>query len=133
MLLYYFPDKAALIAATLERISQRLMPLLEARVSPTPLPLDALRRDLLAFVLEDQMWPYMRLWLEIAAQAARGDVLLREVGGAMARGFLAWGAAQLDSPDAAARAIDAALLLATIEGMVLLKSVGLDEVCRTAL
>lgn len=133
MLLYYFPDKAAVIAATLERIAQRLMPLLAAQVSPTPLPLDALRRQLLAFVLDDAMWPYMRLWLEIAAQAARGDPLLREVGGSMARGFLAWGAAQLDCFDDATREVDAALLLATIEGMVLLKSVGLDEVCQAAL
>ena len=129
MLLYYFSDKAEIIAATLDRISLRLVGVMNEQTAQTPLPLDQLRPKLLAIVLADAMWPYMRLWLEIASLAARGDVFYRSVGEQIARGFLAWGAAQLDS----ASETDAANLLIMIEGTVLLKSVGLDDVCRQAL
>ena len=81
-------------------------------------------------MLADAMWPYMRLWLEIASLAARGDAFYRSVGEQIARGFLAWGASQLDSANETERAADAATLLIMTEGMVLLKSVGLDDVCR---
>ena len=133
MLLYYFKDKAEVIGATLERIGERLVPLLIAQTGGAPLPLATLRAELIARVLSDELWPYMRLWLEIAALAARGDPFYRVVGARMARGFLAWGAAQLLSPTPEAREADAAKLLMAIEGLVLLKSVGLDDVCRQAL
>lgn len=133
MLLYYFKDKAEIMAATLARVSQRLIALLDQNTASTPLPLDALRAQLLTTVLDDKLWPFMRLWLEIAACAARNDPLYRQVGEQIARGFLAWGAAQLDSPTPQARETDAARLLVMMEGMVLLKSVGLDDVCQQAL
>ena len=133
MLLYYFKDKAEIIAGVLERVSARLVVVLDDAAAKTPLPLDQLRARLLTVLLDDALWPYMRLWLEIASLAARGDPFYRKVGEQIARGFLAWGAAQLDSPTPAQRSIDAARLLVMTEGMVLLKSVGLDDVCRQAL
>ena len=132
MLLYYFRDKAEVIAAVLQQLSGRLVGLLNEKAGTTPLPLEKLQTEIVATVLDDAIWPYMRLWLEIAALSARGDPFFLVVGGQMARGFLAWGAAQLDSATPAAREIDAARLLVMMEGMVLLKSVGLDDVCRTA-
>lgn len=132
MLLYYFKDKAEVIAATLERVSLRLAALLNEQVTRKPLPLDKLRSELVALVFADELWPFMRLWLEIAALAARNDPFYREVGGRMARGFLAWGAAQLDSATPKQREADAARLLVMMEGMLLLKSVGLDDVCQKA-
>ena len=133
MLLYYFSDKAEIIAATLNRISLRLVGVMDEQAAKTPLPLDQLQPKLLAIVLADAMWPYMRLWLEIASLAARGDAFYRSVGEQIARGFLAWGASQLDSASDDVREADAANLLIMIEGTVLLKSVGLDDVCRRAL
>ncbi len=133
MLLYYFKDKAAVIAAVLERISARLVALLGDRTGKRRLPIAALRREITAIVLADDLWPYMRVWLEVASRAGHGDPFYRATGEQIARGFLAWGAAQLDSPTPEQRDADAATLLVTIEGMVLLKSVGLDDVCRAAL
>lgn len=133
MLLYYFRDKAEVVAQTLGRVSLRLAAVLDEEAAHGPSPLAELRAALLAVLLADRLWPYMRLWLEIAALAARGDPFYREVGERIARGFLAWGAAQLDSPTAAAREADAAKLLVMVEGMVLLRSVGLDDVCREAM
>ncbi len=133
MLLYYFHDKSELIAATLQLLSSRLVALLDTHTAPQPMPLDALRRRLAAVLLSNEVWPYMQLWLEIVALSARGDPFYREVGGGIARAFLEWGKAQLQSSTATARAADAARLLVAIEGMVLLKSVGLEDVAKASL
>lgn len=133
MLLYYFSDKSEMVAATLEHIALRLGALLGAEGTSAPLPIDQLIPKLFALLSAEALWPYMRLWLEIASLAAKNDPVCRTVGEQIARGFLGWGAAQLDSPTPEAHAIDAAKLLVTIEGMMLLKSVGLDDVCRGAL
>ena len=123
MLLYYFPDKAAVVAATLEVIAARLTGLMAERTGAGRLPLDALRRELASFLFDDRLWPYMRLWLEVASRATR-DQFYRAVGERIGRGFLAWGAAQLEGGDPK----DAARLLVTIEGMLVLKSLGMEDV-----
>jgi AcrR family transcriptional regulator len=130
MLLYYFSDKAEMITATLEHIALRLGMLLAQHGASAPLPIDQLTPKLFDLLCAESLWPYMRLWLEIAALAAKNDPVCRAVGERIARGFLDWGAAQLDSPTLEARERDAAKLLVMIEGMILLKSVGLDDVCR---
>jgi AcrR family transcriptional regulator len=132
MLLYYFPDKGALIAAVLEVVAARMVTLLEARKADGPLPFAALKRQLLDIAFADDMWPYMRLWLEMAALAALGDPVFRTVGELLGRGFLAWGTAQLDSANDAAREVEAAQLLVAIEGNLLLRSVGLGDVAARA-
>ena len=133
MLLYYFKDKAEIMAAVLACVAVRLTTLLTARATKTPLPLDALRRELVAILFAPDLWPYMRIWLEVAALSARGDPFYRAVGEQLGRGFLGWGAAQLDCPDEEARIRDAAQLLVSIEGILFLKSIGLDDVCDAAL
>ena len=132
MLLYYFPDKDALIAAVLEVIAARMLALLDAGKAPRALPYAELRAALLDVVFAEDLWPFMRLWLELASRAAHGDGLFRRVGEQLGRGFLAWGAAQLDSRDEATRAAEAARLLVAIEGTLLLKSIGLDDVAARA-
>lgn len=130
MLLYYFPDKAAVLAAALECLSARLTAKLAA-VTAGPLPPAALRARLAAVLFTAELWPYLCLYLEMAAMAARGDTAMRQVGERLGRGFLAWGAAQLDSPDAS-RDKDAARLLVSIEGMLMLRSIGLGDVADLA-
>lgn len=132
MLLYYFADKDELVAATLEVVAARLTALLAARTG-APLPYDALLAKLVETLLDDALWPYMRLWLELASMAAGGDPLAKRVGEQLGRGFLAWDMAQLDCPDPAMRMAQAARLLLTIEGLVLLKSIGLDDIGEAAL
>jgi AcrR family transcriptional regulator len=128
MLLYYFKDKADVIAATLALVGARLVMAMAARTAATPQPVDVLRGQLADVILADDLWPYMCVWLDIAARSARGEPIYRQVGEAMARGFLAWGEAQLDSPTPQQRTRDAAQLLVAVEGMVVLKSVGLADV-----
>lgn len=133
MLLYYFKDKSEIITAVLERIAARLVGRLSKRPNAQPMPLDELSAALIQFLTTPPMRPYMRVWLEIVALAARGDAFYRATGEQIARGFLAWGAAQLDSPTPQRREADAAKLLVRVEGMLVLQSVGLDDVCRKAL
>jgi hypothetical protein len=75
----------------------------------------------------------MRIWLQVAARAAMGDAFYRAVGEQIGRGFLEWGRAQLQSDTDAQRDIDAARLLVSMEGMLFLKSIGLDDVNAKAL
>ncbi len=131
MLLYYFADKSALMAAVLERIGARLLGELMARGSSAPLPLEPLRRKLVALLGADDLWPYMQLWFEISALAARGDAFALMIGSRMGTGFLMWGAAQLDCPDEADLPGQAAQLLAAVDGAMVLKAVGMrDTVAR---
>ncbi len=133
MLLYYFEDKSALIAATLERVAERLTNILDRQATGQPLALDALTAKLSTIVMDEALWPYMRLWLEIAALAARGDQFYRAVGAEIGRGFLRWGEAQLASPTPEDRARDAARLIVTIEGMLVLNAVGLGDIADDAI
>lgn len=133
MLIYHFGDKDSLIAAALERIAARLVAQLSALSAPHPVPADALRPRLMDLAQADGTWPFLRLWLQIAARAAQGDALYAGVGNAIGRGFLDWIAAQIDAPDDTARRSEAARLLVVIEGLVLLKALDLDGVCRPAL
>lgn len=132
MLLYYFKDKAEVIAAVLERIAARLVAMLDQHRAPTPQPIDVLRRTLLATFFDDALWPYMRIWLEVASLSARGDPLYRDIGAQIGRGFLAWGIVQIDAPTPEARAVDAARLMVSIEGALVLRSLGLEEITADA-
>lgn len=120
MLLYYFKDKGILIEATLGRIVARLTAILNAHVSNDALPIDKLAAKLLVILLAKDLWPYMCVWLEIAALAARGDTFYRAIGGQIGASFLAWGAAQLDNAE------DTTALLVRIEGSLLLHSLGMS-------
>lgn len=132
MLLYYFKDKAEVIAAVLERIAARLVAMLDQHRAPTPMPMAALRRALLATVFDDALWPYMRIWLEVASLSARSEPLYRDIGAQIGRGFLAWGMLQIDGPTPEARAADAARLMISIEGALVLRSLGLQDVTDQA-
>jgi AcrR family transcriptional regulator len=123
MLLYYFPDKQALLAAAADRVAERLMALLAA-VPATPQPPAALEEQLAAAAQDPAVSPYLALWLDIAARAARGDTFWRARGHAIGQGFLTFITDRLDQP-LADRPATARALLARLEGGILLGSFGL--------
>ena len=133
MLLYYFKDKAEIFTAVLQLVSARLLVMLGERAAAEPLPLDALRRTFAEILFVDELWPYMRIWLEVASRAAMGDPFYRAVGEQIGRGFFEWGKAQLQSDNEEQCEVDAAKLLVSIEGMLFLKAIGLDDVNAKAL
>ncbi len=127
MLLYYFKDKDELITATLAHVMVSLAARLEELMPPRRLPASELGETLFSLAAGEALWPHMRLWLEIAALAARGDVVCRSVGEAIARGLLAWLTERLEcAPDAAAT--QAMRLLIRLEGRLVLHGVGIDAV-----
>ena len=128
MLLYYFNDKAEIIGATLQRIAERMTVILSERASPTPLPLEPLVRQLTAMVVEEQFWPYMCVWLELASRAGRGDPLYMPIASAIGAGFLAWGEAQLQSPNPETQHREAVQLLIRIEGAVMVRAIGMRSI-----
>ena len=132
MLLYYFRDKSDLMAAAMERLAELLRNRLEAQRAPEPQGEAALRARLVAMVLDDAVWPFMQVWLEIAAKGARGDPICRETGERIGAGFLHWIAAQSDAGGEAARAEVAARLLPVLDGLIVLKAVGLHETCAAS-
>jgi AcrR family transcriptional regulator len=131
MLLYYFADKDAVIAAALRRVADRMIALLAMAAPSRPLSPEALRDHLAPLLTDPSVWPFMRVWLDMAARAAQGDDAIRTVGAGIGQGFLGWLGHHLDVPDAQ-RAGAAARLLIEIEGTVLLASLGLDDAISAA-
>lgn len=131
MLLYYFADKAEIMAAALQRVAERQTEALADFTGAAKMTLDDAARAIIGFATAAPMWPAMRLWLEVAAAAARGDALCRSVGEAIARGFVAWGRERLTSPVDRLDA-DTARLMLMVEGAVFLQSVGLADVVALA-
>lgn len=127
MLLYYFTDKAALIAAILQTGAARMAAALEAATGPERRPVVQLSRELHTLIRHPNFWPYMKLWLEMVALAAQGDAVCRSVGEAVARGFIDWIAARIDVP-AAERLLAAQRMLRDVDASAQLIAVGLDDV-----
>ncbi len=131
MLLYYFTDKSALIAAVLEHITARLGEALEASAQQDPgQPVLA---DIWRRVCQDDLRDYMRLWLDIAARAARGEDPYPAVGARIVQGFLGWIEARSTIADAGRRRVHSAAVLTAIEGMLVLDAVGQREVAEAML
>jgi AcrR family transcriptional regulator len=128
MLLYYFPDKSALIGAILHRLADRQASVLEAagsangeRMSP-----DALLARLWPALETPVMRSFMQLWLEVAAAASRGAEPHGQISGEIIDRFVAWIGARLDVPEAS-REMEAVRLLALVDGMSVLRAGGRGE------
>jgi AcrR family transcriptional regulator len=126
MLLYYFPDREAVLTAALELVAAQMASGLEAAVPGGPLPFADLLRRLRTATRTPAFGRYMQLWLEVAARAARDEPPYRVIGETIGRGFLAWAAARLEVTHEGEKEARAALLLATLDGLALLDSVGLS-------
>jgi len=123
MLLYYFKDKPQAMTAAFDCLLHRLAMALAARTQPRPLPVGRLRGRVIPLLLGDDLWPYMQLWLELAAQAARGEAAPRDRGQAIWQLCRDWVQGQLvsDGPNEAAR------LIRMIQAAVQQKALGLHD------
>jgi AcrR family transcriptional regulator len=131
MLLYYFNDKDDLLRAALSVVEARM------EASMEPLAPDGTRfapDRLLAILAEgmrvEALGPAMRLWVEIAAQAARGAEPWRTAASAMAERSITWIAVRIDAPDPER---EAARLYALLDGAALLEAVGRKDLADRAL
>jgi AcrR family transcriptional regulator len=126
MLLYYFANKEEILSAVLERIAAGLAESLEAIVGSTPLSPARARERVGEIVKRDANADPLRLWLDCASRASRGDPFFREVVADIGEGWIAWLGAALDAP-VAERAALAALMMAAVDGQVVLHPADLSE------
>lgn len=125
MLIYHFGSKEGLIADLLAHIAASYAAMLDAALagSEPPATRAALLTRILAQNADPAMQPFMMLWWEIVAGAARGVPGFRPAAQAMVTTLLAWLEAQMPAadPDPAG---GARYLLAVIEGAAMLAAVG---------
>ena len=126
MLLYYFAGKEELLSAVLEQVAAGLAGSLETILGEAKLPparaLEAIWKALNQGANPDPL----RLWLECASRASRGDPFFRAVVARIRETWVAWLSAVLDAP-AADRAPLAALMMAAVDGQVVLHPANLAQ------
>jgi AcrR family transcriptional regulator len=126
MLLYYFADKDAILTAVFGRISERFVPLLLGG-DTRPVTPAALRARLWQQFRAEAAQPFLRLYLELCMAACRGEQPHGRVAAGMAEAFLAFAGSQLDVAEEE-RAVQAALVVAQVDGLLLLDGIGLTEI-----
>jgi AcrR family transcriptional regulator len=127
MLLYYFTDKADLLAAAMARIAtDSAVQLAKAIPEGAALTAGQLIGEAVRVTSAPAMKPFMRLWIEVVAAAARGEAPFPGIANQITQAFLGWIEARLGSTPPQERAAAAAMILAVVDGMALV------EVCSGA-
>lgn len=122
MLLYYFRDKTEVLASAMQRVAGELAERLAAALpADERLPPAELIGRALRLTTGKAMRPYMRLWIQVVAAAARDEAPFADVARAITAGFLAWIDARLEVDATHDRAATAASILALIDGAALVE------------
>ena len=133
MIIYHFKSKDGLVTALLEHVAAMYSQALEMA---WPTEQAASRREcaqrLLAIGRAPMFAPFLKLWWEIVAGAARGDAAYRASAAAMMDSQLAWFEAHLppDDPDPKA---GARLVALAVEGSLMMDALGLGGVGEAGL
>jgi len=131
MLLHYFSDKEELMNAALNLAAGRLIEILENTRSKQ-MPFETLITYLAGMLKEPSIRPYLRLWLELAAMSTASETY-RTIARQISDSFYDWISSVLIVDKDEERAPMAALAFATIEGFVLLDSLGYGAKVTSAL
>jgi AcrR family transcriptional regulator len=124
MLIYHFGSKDGVFAAGMEAVLLRLRVLLDT-VPGQPMAPDDLLVMVLPLTRQPAVQPFLTLWLEIAALAARGDPFWIAIGRRLAEDMLGWIAARLAPLGGQPDRETARRVLAQVEGEVMLQAVKL--------
>jgi AcrR family transcriptional regulator len=117
MLLYYFGSKDELVRKTLAVVSARLDAIL-SEPAETPVTPGALIAGMFALSDEARVAPFLRLWADVIARAARGEAPYNEVAADIIGAWLA----RIEGRLVAAAAGQAAAILSIMEGVALLEA-----------
>lgn len=122
MLLYYFADKADALSAAMGKIAGDLGARLDSAIPPdAALGPAAFIARATALTTGREVKPYMSLWIEVVAAAARREPPFVEIAQAIAAGFLEWIETRLEDGPKRTRRATAAMILAMIDGLALLE------------
>ncbi len=132
MLLHYFQDKEDLMTEVLQAITQDLIDLLKANQTE-PLPLNVLVPHLGKMLKEPAVKPYLRLWLELMAEASKKEEPYYSAARKIAASFKAfYREVLLVEKEESKEKLDA-LALVMVEGLVLMDALDFDEDINLAL
>ena len=133
MLIYHFGSKDGLVTALLEHIAGMYSGALELAYPSEPA---ASRREcaqrLLAIGRAPMFAPFLKLWWEIVAGAAKGDPAYRASAAAMMDSQLAWFAAHLPPGDPDPEG-GAKIVALAVEGALMMDAIGLGSVGEAGL
>lgn len=133
MLLYHFGSKEALIADLLGHIAATYASALDAALGGERLATrSAVVSRILAQARHPAMQPFLSLWWEIVAGAARGEARYRSAAQSMMGELLAWLEGQMPAGDPDPQG-GARYLLTLIEGALMLAAIGHGETARDGL
>lgn len=130
---YYFPNKGELVGAVIERLAQQLMTRLEGALGEQRLPAADLLARLWPALTAPDAGPVVRVWLELCVRASTGEQPYLHAAQQLATAWLAWLAEHLDAPTPPARRAAAAVMLARVDGALLLHHIGLHDAADQAL
>ncbi|MGY1709004.1 TetR/AcrR family transcriptional regulator [Geodermatophilus sp. SYSU D00758] len=131
MLLYYFGTREQLLVAVLDVVGEQLRSGLAARLPERPVPPAALVADADRVLRDPAAEAHLRLYLEVSGLAARGQEPFAAVAAAVAGAWRSWLAERVDVP-AGEREAAAAGVLAVLDGLLLLRSLGAPEAAAQA-
>lgn len=132
MLLYYFADKAEVLACVIGHIVDGFGAALDAALPAQPMAAAVLLAETSRVVGSPDLQPAMRLWLQIVAAAARQEPPFPALASAILQRFLAWIHARLDLPPGPERHEAAAFILAVIDGIALFDLAGGADLAAAA-
>ena len=133
MLIYHFGNRQGAVDALLEYLSVLFAAGLEQVLPETRAPT---RRETAARILaatnRPELRPFLRLWWEVVAEAARGNAAFHKSAQSTMRMLLDWLAAHMPEDDPDPRG-GAKLLLTLIEGSQMLDAVGCGDIASEGL
>lgn len=117
MLVYYFNNKSALLRDVLTHLAAGFaLKLEQALPNDTPLSFPDLLNRTVRASLDESLRPFLRLWIEVLAAAARQEVPFTQISADIFEGFRLWAEARLDELDAEERRVQAALVVSMVDG-----------------
>ena len=131
MLLYYFGSREHLLVSVLDRVGDELVAALSEAVPPGRSRPDELLRALWTVAREPAFDPVLRLYVEVLGQAAAHVAPFPAAAHRTAHRWLDWARERVDVP-VAERQDAAAALLATVDGLLLLRLAVGSEVAEQA-
>ncbi len=120
---YYFPDKAALITAVVAALGERLQGVLAEAFGDAPLPVDALVQRSWPVLATPGTDPLFAVFLQVLGFATAGVEPYASLAVDFVDGWVAWLAPRVDAPTPDARRRCAAAAMAQLDGLLLLRSV----------
>jgi len=119
MLIYYFQTKDQLVTEVLERVSARLALILVRFGQAPPLSPGQFLAQVLQMTRDPEIAPFMTLWTDVIARAARRESPYDRVAPGVVASWLGWIESRLHPHEAKGRA---AAILSIVEGVMLLET-----------